>query len=372
LLFVTAPIVIRYASFSHVDFFMVFCFLLSLLLIKKKLSLSMIVLSGIIFGGVLATKMWTLVYFPAVIVYIFVINKSVKTSELIKILCVFTIASLAVPLIWYVRNMYITGNPIYPILGHPEYLETGSNTTSSPSSFIGFNWRMFLPENLLVYSPLFFMSVGLAFIQYKKVISKLRTTPFVLFFIILFVLQLTISIYLGRHLLALYSIAVVFFSAGLYYSYDKTKIIKYIVIIGYFMLFFYYFMNTLFILPYGFGWSDRNNYLTRVLGRDNSNYYDFNHLFAKHIIKNDLVATYGIVSYYYADFAYIDVNFIFDKQHRSFDLLKRNHVTKLLLKGGDIKWFCQILALNKCDPSMVKLLATYPKDTKKYNLYLLK
>src|SRR5205814_845790 len=70
LLFVTAPVVMRYARAQYIDFFMVFCFLLSILLLKKNGSLKTTILSGFILGGALATKMWVLVYLPAVIGYI--------------------------------------------------------------------------------------------------------------------------------------------------------------------------------------------------------------------------------------------------------------------------------------------------------------
>ena len=98
---------------------------------------------------------------------------------------------------------------------------------------------------------------------------------------------------------------------------------------------------------------------------------NFDYLFNKWISNKDKIATYGIYGYYYANFDYIDINYIFDKNNRSFDLLLQNNVTKLFIKGGDILWFCKTLSLYDCKSNKVELLASYPKGLKKYNLYSL-
>ncbi|MBU3978674.1 hypothetical protein KKE68_03150, partial [Patescibacteria group bacterium] len=79
LLFVSAPMMIRYSSTQYVDFFMVFSFLLSIILIEKGFSVKNTILSAIIFGSILSVKLWTLVYMPAVIIYLIIINKNIKT-----------------------------------------------------------------------------------------------------------------------------------------------------------------------------------------------------------------------------------------------------------------------------------------------------
>lgn len=137
----------------------------------------------------------------------------------------------------------------------------------------------------------------------------------------------------------------------------------------FFILVFYYGVNTLIMLPYAFNWADQNKYLTRVLSKDNSSYYDFNRLFDNKIDRNDLVATYGFFGFYYADFKYIDINNVFPTKNRSFDDLIKVNAAKLLIKGGDFLWFCNFLHIQGCDERKVRLLATFPKETKKYNLY---
>lgn len=368
LLFVTSPIMVRYSSSQYVDFFMVFSFLLSLILIEKYISNKKILLFGIIFGSVLAVKMWTLVYLPAVVLFLTIINRESKIINLFKKSLLFVIAALVVPLLWYVRSFIITGNPIYPIFTNIEYLEV--NYKQGSASYFGFNANMFAIQNLIVYSPLFFVGIILFILYFRKSFKLLQNFSIGLFFLILMCEQLIVKVDLGRYLVAWYTFATIIVSAGISVAY-KNIFFRSGLIIFYLVIFMYYFINTLLILPYGLGWADKNAYLTRVLGRDNASYYDFDHLFNNKINKNDLVATYEIYGYYYANFNYIDVNYIFSKYDKSIELLKKNKVTKLLIKGGDFEWFCKELSLIGCNFQKVKLLATYPADLKKYNLYLI-
>jgi len=363
LLFVTAPVVIRYSSSAYVDFPMVFCFLLALIIISgyKKLSYSTICLAGIIFGGALSTKLWLLIYTPLAILYVIFKNIQFGKKYLFKLSLIFLFSSLLVLLIWNIRAYILSGNPIFPIFS--------SYGESKPDleSYLGINWSMFSLSNLIVFSPLFFLGTFFLIINFKKTINAVKDYRLFLFFILISLEQIFVKVTLGRHLLAWYTVSVMTLSSAVGYVLDKYKIYKYIFSILYLLLFFYYFVNTLLILPYGFGWADKNKYLTRVLFRDNSSYYDFDHLFDRQISEKDYVATYGIFGYFYANFRYIDVAYIFDNKQGSFNLLKDRGVSKLLVKGGDINWFCKRMRLENC--TNVKLLSTYPKDTMKYNLY---
>lgn len=372
LLFVTAPIVIKYTSVSYIDFFMIFCFLLSILLLQEG-SRRRVILAGILFGGAIATKLWLIIYMPAILIFIAYLHRRIKITHVFVLLLLFGLSSFLVAALWYIRDFLITGNPIYPVFSRPEYLEAGVDTSATHTNFFGFNWKMFERPNLMVLSPLFFFATIFFVLIFKKSMKIVKRVPlFVLFITVSLEQLITPNVYLGRHLLAWYTLAILILSAGLAWILDRSRMIRFGFIGIYSLLFIYYFINTVLILPYGFGWADRNAYLTRTLGRDNANYYDFDHLFGKRIEDSDLVATYGIVSYYYADFAYIDVNYIFSKNAKDFSLINKKGATKLLLKGGDIKWFCTTLSLTHCDKDKVKLLATWPEDAHKYNLYELK
>lgn len=358
LFFVTAPVVIRYSSSYYVDFFMVFAILLSVVLIKKNAQRKDMLLSGILFGASLSTKMWILVYMPAILFYIGILNKSLKIKNLLNLLIIFSVSAFTIASLWYIRAYVITGNPIYPIFAQ-----------SSSSYYFGLNWKMFTYPNMVVLSPLFFMGVIFSIINYGKVLKKIRRFSLSVFFFVITLEQLVVKVDLGRYLLVWYLLAITIFSAGVEFAFQRSKIAKYSFLSLYFLISFYYLPNTLMLLPYGLGWADKNKYLTRVLYKDNASYYDFDHQFNKWISKTDLVGTYGIVSYYYADFQYIDVSYIFDSKNKSFRLLRNKGVSKILIKGGDLNWFCVRLQLKDCSTASTKLLASYPNDIKKFNLY---
>lgn len=371
LVFVTAPLAIRYSPSQYTDFFMLLPFLLSILLIKKNISFRIAILSGILFGAVISTKIWMLIYLPAFLVFIALTNRKEKKKKTFSLISLFTLSAFAVVIIWYLRSYLLTGYPLYPLFVTIEYLEKSTSATPSQSYF-GLNWKMFLPQNMAVLSPLFFLGIIFCLTLLKQTFVLLKRFPLALFFLIVSFEQVIIKVDLGRYLFAWFTTGTLVVSSGIYLAFTKSKVVRYGLVGSVIILGLYYVSNTLFILPYGFGWADKNAYLTRVLGRDNVSYYDFNKLFDKHISEKDLVATYGIGSFYYADFAYTDIGYVFGMKDRSFDLLKKKKVTKLLIKGGDIAWFCKTLSLTDCDPKKVALLATYPADMKKYNLYLLK
>lgn len=367
ILFVTAPVVFRYSATSFIDFFMVFMFLLSVVIIaKSKHNTS---LSGFIYGAVLSIKIWTLVYLPTIVLYLFFFHKKVSVKKRILTSISFVSACLLVVLPWYIRSYIITGNPIFPIFARFEYLETNEIIRPPLSYYLGLNWNMFSVANMIVLSPLFFLGVIYCLFAFPSVIRFIRQQSIGIIFVILTCEQLIARIDLGRYLLAWYTLGIIFVSSGISHIAGKYNFARYLFVGLYSVIACYYLLQTLMLLPYGLGFSDRGKYLTRVLYRDNANYYDFDQLFSKWITKEDLVATYGIYSYYYADFSYIDVNFLFSSNKRNFDTLKKEHVTRLLIKGGDIKWFCKRLSLVGCNQSKTSLLASYPKEVNKYNLY---
>lgn len=359
ILFITASVIIRHSSKANVDFQALFCWLLSafILIKERKITASNVILSAILFGGSLSTKLLEIVFLPTSLAYIFLTQKNKVYA--VKLAILFFTFSTLTSLVWYVRAYLITGSPVYPALSHINLLEGGS---SNPSIFnyIGINYQALSYPNLVVYSPLFL--IGLVYLIYNlpAVIKKLKNTPLLYFFIISTVPFIFIQYYLPRYLLNIYVISLLIVSVGIVYFCSKIKLGKYILFSIFCLLLCYYFINTIFILPYGFGWADKNKYLTRVLSQDSSSYYDFDHLFDKHISQKDLVATYKISGFYYANFRHIDIENIFDRNKKTFSLLKKSGVSKLLLYGGNINWFCKNIHLTDCNNSKYKLLVSYP------------
>lgn len=364
ILFVTAPVVIRHSSSANVNFQWIFCWLLLIIILtrNKKIIVSDIALAGILFGGILATKIWTLAFLPLIVFYITL--TSIKNKiYLVKLIAVFIFFGLLISSIWYIRAYILTGNPVYPAFAK-EFHNWDNLVFPKPanlSSYISEEGIKFRLSSILNLSPL--LLVGAIFVLPKLNYFKkfLTTYRLFLFFILLSVQYALLPwiYYVGHYLYGWYSVGVLFFSAGIENFVSKYRSFKYIFVSLFIGIFLYYFTNTLLNLPYGLGWADKNRYLTRILSIDNSSFYDFDRLFDKFISKNDIVATHRIYGFYYANFNYIDISHIFDKEGLNFDLLRKKSVTKLIVRGGDINWLCAKLKLIGCNSKKYEQLASY-------------
>ncbi len=358
LLFASAPEVIRETSSPYVDFQWILPLLLGVyILIKEKLNRKDIFLAGIMFGTMLAAKLWTIAFFPLPIIYLIIrYRKSLKTSIYFSL--ILFAGQIIVSFLWYLRSFLLTGNPVFPAFYRETNLEN-VYTDISLSNFIGINSSLFSFSYINVFNPIFYLGTFLLILRYKDSFLHLKKLYLSLFFLLFLLEIIFINYPFGRYLLGIFSIATIVVSLQLYKIILKNKIFKYGFYAALFLIFFYYLLNTLLLIPYQYGWADKNKYLTRVLSRDNSSYYDFDNLFDKHISKNDLVATYKLFGFYYANFNHIDINYIFDKNNKSFDMFKKKGVTKLVINGGDINWFCKKLNLSGCSNNRYEFIASY-------------
>lgn len=311
------------------------------------------------FGGVLATKLWTIAFFPLFILYLLVVNRKNSLVRKLNIVFVFSLSAFLIDAIWLWRSYIISGSPIYPVF----LTSIHDGVSALPvGNIIGFNKLMFHEKNINVFSPLFFLGILVFLIHWRYVLKKLKSN-LLLFFVLLAAEYLFIQYHFGRYLLGLYSLSVMIVSS-VSYIIKKSNLYKIILTVSFSIIFAYYFLNTLLAIPYGLGWADKNKYLTRILSRDNSSYYDFDRKFDKWISKKDKVGTYETFGFYYANFDYVDINYVFDKDHTSFEQLKKHGITKLFIKGGDIKWFCNRLKIADCYEGSYKLLAEYQLNSK--------
>lgn len=358
LLFSSSPVVIHETSSMYVDFQWIFCFLLSILmLLDRKNNKYAIIKSGLLFGGMLATKLWTIVFSTTSLLYLLIDRKNVNKK--ILNLIIFLSTALLVSGIWYLRAYLLTGNPLYPAFGNI----TNINSISffdSLSHFVGINYQLLNIFSFInVFSPIFFLSFIFLGYKLKKNIKQIIKMDIFRYLVILFLLYLSIHYPFGRYLLGLYVIFIFLASLAIENVYRKFKVVKILFNFILMILASYYLFSYLLILPYTLGISDKNRYLSRILIRDNSSYYDFDHKFDKYISAKDNVAMYNFHGYYYTNFNYKDVYFIYDKNQKSLNLLKQKKYTKLLIRSGDIKWFCNKMQLANCDTSKFSLISQY-------------
>lgn len=373
LLLASSPIIIHEISSMYVDFEWMFCFLVSILILTtaKKISLKEILLSGLILGAMFASKMWTIIIIPVSIVYLIILLNKIDFIKKLKYITVFITSAFIIPSVWLIRAYLLTGDPLFPAFIRIPTLETGTFQYGL-SHYLGLNTPILNPLNFLnVFSPIFFLGCIFFIYKLKDNISALVSLKIFKLLLILLLTYLSVQYPYGRYLLGLYIFLIFFSSLSLSKIIDDLKLVRYLINIILLVLFSYYLINSILVLPYTFGITDKNKYLTRILSRDWSSYYNFDKKFDKYISKNDYVATYGIFGYYYADFKYLDINFVFDSKHKSFEILKRKGFTKLFIKGGDINYFCKQINLKDCSNSHYTLISSY-RPFPGYYLYNLK
>lgn len=361
LLFATAPIVIHETSSMYVDFQWVYLFLLSIFLVlqAKKNQFGIFFLLGLFMGGMVATKLWTIVLIPILFVFIIHILKIPSLRNILKITILMLCGIYIVSGIWFIRAYILTGNVFFPAFHTFNTLEN-FRYSFDVKSYFTFNQNLIDPIlNINVYSP--FLFIGIIFILYniKNNLKIIRRIAIFKLLILTFIVYLFINYPYGRYLLGIYVILIFLASLGLSNVLNSIPRIKYLCYFLIFSMFCYYFISSLLILPYTLGISDKNKYLSRVLIKDNSSYFDFERKFDKYINKENKVAMYNFHGYYYAEFNFIDINSIYNRHNKSLNTLKKLGVTKLMIRGGDIKWFCNKLDITDCKENQYQLISGY-------------
>lgn len=366
LILITSPLILHIAPSAYSDFPAVFCFLLVLfILTKNKLKTSNIVLSGIFFGGMLATKIWALALFPIFLISLFLILKKDRT----KMIALFVLSSLSISLLWYIRSFVLTGDPLH----HNQYFMEVSVEKNYLKDVVVSLFQMqrkLRLDLLLDYSPLVFFGFLAWLYKPLKLIRQLKTNTYFLFFIIFSVIYFFLPTYFfdGRYLLVYFTLFSYILSAAITY-FANIKVLKYFFTTFVAILFIYYSINSFLLLPYGLGWADREKYLERIMRSYSSAFYDFDKKFSKHIRASETIATYRVSQYYYADFSYKNVYYFFTPQKKRIVDLKRAGLSKLLIRGGDIEWFCKTVPVSDCKSyTFEKLVEDAPAKQYLYRL----
>lgn len=363
LLFVSAPFVLELSYQAFSDYPALLCILLSyFILLKEKLSKKGLVLSGILFGGALASKLWLLFYFPFGVLFVLMIMKEKSIIAKAGKSLYFIVPALLIVALWYIRGFILIGDPFYVNTDQGRVTKDYSLLGNmlfflSPPGFIS---RFTLPTD---YGPFYIVGlvIALAGILLKKI--KLSKKYY------LFVLMITaIAVFLpyqiasGRYPLP-YMVFVYCLSGLGFLLVINIRLIKSILIALFMVLLSYYSFNTFVVLPYGLGWADANSYLKRELVKDHASYFDYNGEFTKNISKNEEIITYGVFELYYAHFRYKNAYYFIDQSKGTFKMPLR--FNKMLIRGGSFEWFCKVNGLTNCREYRVSPI-TFDEHSKQY------
>lgn len=367
LFFAASPLAIHIAPSAYGDFQGVYFLLLSVILLstQKVFLMRTVSLSGVLFGGVLATKIWGLVFFPVFFLYFYIVLRKNGLFMILKTCIFFSVFSLGIPAIWYLRSFLLTGNLLYfPV----------EISKAVPKSLIERLWGRFSfnleSKKWYLTDYLFLSYIGIPFLLFsftetKKLLKKIPFLLFSLFTLLLFLLLP--SEFSGRYSLPGYAIISVLLSVGFLRFLSLHKMIRITVGAFFGLLALYYLCNSLLILPYGLGLTNQDAYLTRAFGGNGTTYYDFEHKFSQHIDSNETVATYGFSPMYYADFPYKNIFYFVDEKRRLLIYLQKERIAKLLVRGGDIHWMCTKEKITDCNTVHFTLLTKY--DSAQQYLY---
>ena len=353
LLFAASPTVIGVMGSGYMDMEWILCWLLAFYFVtSQKLTKKMLILIGVIFGGTLAAKIQALPFFLTLVAIIFLRVKNTRLSSII----LFTTFSFLISSLWYIRSIIITGSPIF-------YYHAPQTFSDHIGLLVESNYPEILRVKLMSlfsnYHPFIIFSLFLSviIIIIKKNIKQISSQLVFALLLLINYSFLPILYFTGRFWLFGYSV----FSTTTSQLPIKLMQKKWFALPLWsitLITFFYYFVNSLLIIPYGLGWADTNKYLTRVLPSNNASYYDFDHLFSPFIKETDVIGTYTINGFLYANFSHRDIAYVVT-QHDSFDNFKRAGFTKLLIKHGDMEWFCGQLELTGCSPNKYTFLSYY-------------
>lgn len=120
LIFYAVPLVTMEASIAKNDLavmlFSVLCYSTLIKYREENYQLKWLVLSGIFCGFALATKLNGItVFFIMLLIYLFLRIYDVKIRKnIIRDLLIFSVLSILVASPWYIKNLFYTGNPVWP------------------------------------------------------------------------------------------------------------------------------------------------------------------------------------------------------------------------------------------------------------------
>jgi hypothetical protein len=173
--FIASPILFLASTIVKPDTIQLLYFVVSLLLINKlfqKFSFTSLILIAIFLGEIVSLK-WTgvLPVLSLVIYLIFLyLVKAENRKTLLYLIVAIGIATIIIPLYWYVRNYLATGNPIWPILSHLFMIndnsllyEVSTHNSSRSGEIAEYGFFGYLLYTFFIYKPSLLGGLGVSY-----------------------------------------------------------------------------------------------------------------------------------------------------------------------------------------------------------------
>jgi len=315
----------------------------------KKEAKVFLIESAVMLGLAISTKLLALASLPIFLILIFI-----KSKKILPV-CFFLLATIIIPLPWFVFSFIHTGNPIFPIFSG--ILDQSHKIVSfNLFRFFGDLWTLFYRSADQI-SPIFliFFPVVLLGMIKGKLASWLKIVA-IYFFLSLIFWYFTPRTGGSRFILpylpalSLLVVAVVFVQGKLLQkSLFLLAIFSAIVNIGYRTL-----ANKKF-LPVVFGRESKNEFLSRHLNFKRGDFLDLDNDLKKIIKEDELVLVYGSHNLFYADFPFVHSSFANPNLPVSYILVQNNVFPKEINLGklvyhnqrSEIKLYFSKVSLNE-------------------------
>ena len=278
---IASPILFLASTIIKPDIIQFLYFINGLMLINiviRHLDYKVLALISLMFGEIVALK-WTglipvlsvgLTLFFA----LFVFEKNRKIIALVMTFIV--IGVILVPILWYQRNYFATGNPIWPLLNSfftlpndSVFFDVASKASSRSGEIEKYGFFGYLIYTFFIYKPSLIGGVGIAYYltwPFLHLIKKTRTILIISIFIIIYLITWFLTQASFRHLLwALPALSIL----GSY-SYSNLRsankslysyFAKFIVILIFIQLTFLFVYSGLFV-KYQLGFVSDNEYFS--------------------------------------------------------------------------------------------------------------
>jgi hypothetical protein len=242
--FVASPILFLASTIIKPDVIQLLYFVVSLLLINKlyqNFSVIHLILIAIFLGEIVSLKWTGILPVLSLVIYLIFLYfvKAEKRKTLLNLVVSIGIATVIIPLYWYVRNYLATGNPIWPILSHLFMINDNSllyEVSAYDSSRSGvieeYGFFGYLLYTFFIYKPSLFGGLGVSYyLSMPLAIYRSTDKKFGYFFVfvIIYIIVWYFSQASFRHLIWLLPFISVIASYGYVRSKKwKSGMLKYI------------------------------------------------------------------------------------------------------------------------------------------------
>lgn len=273
----------------------------------KDHKLKWFLLSSVILGLAISSKLISMSTIPIYLVLIFLQN--INLSKKIKLSIFFTLLSLFIASPWFVFSFIHTGNPIYPLISN---YDTGQGFfLLNPIRFAQSLFNLFTKAADPI-SPIYIITFPLLLFFFRKIYySKLKT---VLIFssLSLLVWYITPQSGGGRFILpflpmlSLLSVAAVTLI-------ERRSIRRYLTFLVIFLSIVsigYRGIANLKYAPLLLGKETKEEFMTKNLNFSFGDFYDIDNYFKDNLNEEDTVLLYGFHNLYYVDFNFIHESWV--------------------------------------------------------------